>query len=227
MLKSIYYRLVPTSIRVRLSRAKAAYLRNDEPSAHHVDWLKQGGPIKLLDFDLHPDDVVIDVGAYRGHWLTDMFTRHQCRIVAVEPIKEYANEITAKFHPNNKIDVHTIGLGASDRSEVIHVQGDASSTVRGTGTPSTIEIVDASKWLDQLSSDIALMAINCEGGEYEIVPRLVETGHINRIRYLLIQFHQLNEDSDGEVSHIRDSLSKTHRLVFSYPYVWELWARST
>lgn len=43
----------------------------------------------------------------------------------------------------------------------------------------------AGKYID----DIGLMKINIEGGEYELLERMIELGIINKVKDIQIQFH--------------------------------------
>jgi hypothetical protein len=67
------------------------------------------------------------------------------------------------------------------------------------------------------------MKINIEGGEYELLPRMIESGIIDKIKLLQIQFHEISEDSLSQMNKIREKLKSTHNQVFAYPFVWECW----
>ena len=65
-------------------------------------------------------------------------------------------------------------------------------------------------------------SINIEGGEYRLLPRMLDTGIVNLCQHLQIQFHnypnciKLRDD-------IRRKLMLTHTEIFNYPFVWESW----
>jgi FkbM family methyltransferase len=223
MIKDVYKALVPLMARARLSRIAAAF-RDEEVSEVHRQWLQEAGPLRLLQFDLTTEDFVVDIGAYRGQWVADMFTRYQCHLAAVEPVEEFAADIKAKYAINTRISLHRLGLGAQDRVETIQVQGDASSMHLTKGVSHQIQIRDVSGWLrKQPWPVVALMSINCEGGEYEIIPRLIETGEIARVKRLLVQFHQVDGSSGNARERIREALMQTHREIYCYPFLWEYW----
>ena len=51
-----------------------------------------------------------------------------------------------------------------------------------------VEFVDSEK-----ITEIDLLKINIEGGEYDVIPRLLDTKMINKIKYIQIQFHMLEK----------------------------------
>ncbi|MBU1261325.1 MAG: hypothetical protein KJ757_02310 [Planctomycetes bacterium] len=67
------------------------------------------------------------------------------------------------------------------------------------------------------------MKINIEGGEYEILPRILATGLINKIKHLQIQFHDVGPNAKTQMENICSELAKTHRPRYQYKFVWEGW----
>ncbi|MGY3211138.1 FkbM family methyltransferase [Mucilaginibacter sp. HD30] len=68
-----------------------------------------------------------------------------------------------------------------------------------------------------------LIKINIEGGEYDILLRMIESGLISKIKRLQIQFHELEKDSFNKMNKIREGLLLTHRPINQYEFVWEDW----
>ena len=59
-----------------------------------------------------------------------------------------------------------------------------------------IEIVDMQDWINRREiNKIALIKINIEGGEYELLDRLIETNLIEKIEDIQVQFHEMGTDS--------------------------------
>lgn len=71
---------------------------------------------------------------------------------------------------------------------------------------------------------IDLMKINIEGGEYALLPHLIDTGVISRVRNIQIQFHELDVDSAEKRESIICALRKTHKRDWCYEFVWESWS---
>lgn len=179
-----------------------------------------------LDYALQPHDVVFDFGGYEGQWASDLYAMHRCRICVFEPVADYAARIEARFRRNDDIRVFPIGLGASSRPETIHVGGAGSSLYREKARSETIRIVDVEQWLAEHGIDeIALAKINIEGGEFELLERLIETGSIAKFRDIQVQFHYIAPDSPARMAAIQHSLAATHRPTYQYRFVWENWTR--
>lgn len=90
----------------------------------------------------------------------------------------------------------------------------------------TIQIVDIVDWLEcEHISNVDLIKINIEGGEYELLERLIDTGYIRIFRDVQVQFHQLAKDSERRMACIHDGLKQTHFPTYEYRFVWENWSR--
>jgi hypothetical protein len=69
--------------------------------------------------------------------------------------------------------------------------------------------------------------MNIEGAEFEILPDLIDSGTVDLVNNLLIQFHNNDDLHELQRSQIRSALKKTHLLLFSYEWVWELWQKKS
>ncbi len=190
-------------------------------------WYADGGDEALrFDYPLGPDSLVLDLGGYEGQWASDIYARHRCRVLVFEPVTEFARRIGERFAGNPDIEVFTHGLGAETRTETIRLRGASSSTHGRKGAPEPIRIVDVREWLAEHGIEqVDLMKVNIEGGEFELLERLLETGLISRIRDLQVQFHWISADSDRRMAAIQKGLSATHEPTYQYRYVWENWTR--
>lgn len=214
------------SIGERLS--KRAFRR--EYRAMVAQWFADGGDDKFrFDYELDKQSLVLDLGGYEGQWASDLYARQPCRILVFEPVRAYAENIAARFRANPDIEVFGCGLGASSRSETIYIRGASSSSYRKKGTTTeVIEIVDVSEWFREREiENIALMKVNIEGGEFELLERLIETGLIENIRDLQVQFHRIAADSSARMETIQRELAKSHALTYQYRFVWENWSRNS
>ena len=71
---------------------------------------------------------------------------------------------------------------------------------------------------------IDLIKINIEGGEYDLLPAIIDSGLIKRIKYIQVQFHNFDIGAADARFRIRRS-RKTHRgcgIMNSYGESWEL-----
>ena len=69
------------------------------------------------------------------------------------------------------------------------------------------------------------MKINIEGGEYELLDRLLDTGLINIIDNLQVQFHDHVDGAIGRMQRIQSRLGTKFNLTYQVPFVWENWHR--
>jgi hypothetical protein len=72
---------------------------------------------------------------------------------------------------------------------------------------------------------VDLIKINTEGGEFELLERMIETGLVPRFVNMQVQFHNVADDSTPRMEAIQRELAKTHELTYEYRYVWENWTR--
>lgn len=163
-------------------------------------------------YDLNKDSVVFDLGGYKGEWSEGIHARFGCVPYLYEPVFKISGNFI--FHP--------YGLGAYSRGEVILVDADKTGIACKSGRSQKIKIVDVAAELEEVQS-IDLMKINIEGMEYELLPRLIETGLISRIKNIQVQFHNIVPESDRLMWTIQNELKNTHEQTWGYRFVWENW----
>lgn len=202
------------------------YFPNERQKALAKWWNDRGDQTLRLEYDLNENSLVMDIGGYEGQWASDIFSKYLCTIHVFEPIKDYAQSIAQRFRRNPRITIHAFGLGDSNTELKISCQGAASSFFGAAEKTQTARLTDVKEWIErELPRDIMidLMKINIEGGEYQVLPRLIETGLIRRIKNIQVQFHDIEPDSVIKMRKIQDELTKTHRPTYQYHFVWENW----
>ena len=190
-------------------------------------WYADGGDDKFrFNYPLERDALVLDLGGYEGQWASDLYARRPCRIVVFEPVTAFATKIAARFAHNRDIEVVSCGLGASSRTETIHICGASSSAYKEKAAAEIVQIVDVKTWLeDNDVRSVQLMKINIEGGEFELLERLLETGLIAAIDDIQVQFHNFAPNASARMEAIQRGLAKTHVPTYQYRFVWENWTR--
>lgn len=190
-------------------------------------WYQDGGDYhKRFAYQLTPESVVIDLGGYDGQWASDLFSRYLSKAHVFEAIPDFAEKISRRFAANPKIKVYPCAVGNNARTDQMSLGGIGSSLFRGANKGVTVRVEDAKKLFYFCNiSHCDLLKINIEGGEYEVLPRLIETGLISEIDNLQIQFHNLGPGSLAQMNTIQAELSKTHVLTWQYTWVWENWKR--
>jgi FkbM family methyltransferase len=178
---------------------------------------------KKIDFDfLNEKSLVIDVGGHIGIFASQIFCRYNCSLVIFEPIHEFTSILKAKFSKNKKVSVIEAAIGNMDGTISLYNGDGATSQFFSPETKADqirCELVDIKKVIKKYKY-IDLLAINCEGGEYNIINRIISLKLNKKIKSLLIQFHQIDKNSAEEVEKIIKELSKTHKIVFHFEWVW-------
>jgi FkbM family methyltransferase len=203
--------------------------RRKEQRAMVKRWYADGGDYRFrFDYPLQPDSVVFDLGGYEGQWASDLYSRQRCRVLIFEPVKRFADQIVERFRKNPDIAVYHYGLGATSRTETIGVCGASSSAYKRKTETELIRIIDAKDWFEQNAiGQVALMKINIEGGEFELLERLIGTGLIDNIENIQVQFHNFTPDASTRMASIQQDLAKTHSPTYQYRFVWENWQKRT
>lgn len=213
-------------IRKRIRKIRSKYFPTRQELIVRQWWADGGDYALRFDYDLDAGSVVLDLGGYEGQWASDLFSRYACNIFVFEPVLGFAERIEQRFRHNPQISVHPYGLGASSRQEIIHLAANGSSLFGTSENREEIRIVDARAWLEEKQiGEIDLLKVNIEGGEYELLPRLIESHLVERIRHIQVQFHNVAPSSRAAMEQIRQELAKTHRPTYQYEFVWENWTR--
>ncbi|MEE3197753.1 MAG: FkbM family methyltransferase [Pseudomonadota bacterium] len=190
-------------------------------------WRDDGGDQKLrFDYELGRNSLVMDLGGYQGQWASDLYSKYCCRILIFEPVSSFSSQIVDRFRENEDIQVFACGLGATSRAETIYLHGAGSSTFRKRSHVENIQITDVGEWLTKNGIDsVQLMKINIEGGEFELLERLIETRLIGCIENSQVQFHNVALNSSNRMESIQQGMARTHQPIYQYRFVWESWKR--
>ncbi len=191
-------------------------------------WYADGGDDRFrFDYDLDERSFVLDLGGYEGQWASDLYARYRCRIAIFEPVTRFAENIGARFRKNGDIAVFPCGLGATSRTETIYVHGASSSVQKRQAESEQIQIVDVQQWFEEHKVEaVQLMKVNIEGGEYELLERLVASGLIGRIDDIQVQFHNFTPNAAARMEQLQRAMRATHTPTYQYRFVWENWRKN-
>jgi FkbM family methyltransferase len=230
-------------VRRLLRVPRASVLRRVEPDAPERAFLERFSysraiyaflraravnPYLTVDFGLDERSVVIDAGAYVGAWTAALTQRRGSSVHAFEPNPKAFARLHARVTELPNVQAYEFGLGARDEKQTLTLQGPGS-TVYGTSSThdsAIVEIRDIAAVLDELGiGHVDLLKLNIEGGEYDVLQRLIDTGWSERISVILVQFHEWIPHAHRRRRALRRALRQTHSQLWQYPWIWEAWHR--
>lgn len=192
------------------------------------DYYRNGGNDLLYEVPVATGSLVIDAGGYEGEWTARMVARYGCRSEIFEPVPAFAERCKRQFGKNTLVHVQAAALGGSSRVTRFGFAADGTSEFRATGHSTVVEapVVDVSDVLARLGDEpVACLKLNIEGGEYEVLERILATGQVAQCTSLLIQFHQQPDGWQQRRKALQTQLHATHIQEWCYPMVWEKWVR--
>jgi len=142
----------------------------------------------------------------------------------------FIKKLKKKFQFTDKIQIFNYGIADSTKENKIFLEKDSSSTVNRfqDSDSEVIKLVDIVEVIKKNKIEtIDLMKINIEGGEYEVLSRLIDSGYVKICNNLQIQFHIFVKNAELMRDEIRSKLYETHHLTYDYPFVWENWELNT
>lgn len=180
---------------------------------------------------LPTDAVVAVVGAYKGitmELIDEVY--HPSAIIGFEPqewawqearerLAERFNCTVLHFAMGDKTGKFPMGEWNTDAASFINT--GPGSREQGIG-----EMMDAQWIFDTLFIEpVDLMIMNIEGGEFELLPYLQQSGLLSRINRLAVQFH-LGFGNDDNYLDIIQMLGEEYRFFTDMLPAWGYWTRS-
>lgn len=210
--KMIFYKIINIFLEIINLKNRGYY---------YSKWVSDSGDEKLYTkYPLTTKSLVLDIGGYTGRFSDQIILRYNPHIVIYEPVRSFYQALKNKYYTNNLVRVVNVGLSNKKSSEKIRVSGDGTSIYRNDGKMETIRLVDAAVELNKYKI-IDLISINIEGGEYDVIERLIKIGVIKKINFLQVQFHSFVPNSINRRKDLLKTILKTHDVYYSYPFVWE------
>lgn len=175
----------------------------------------------LYDHPFTPDSLVMDVGGFEGQFTHLITQRFDCHVHVYEPVPEFFNGLVRRFADNPKIKLWPVALGDSNRRVAFGIKG--SMTGEFCGVPNSTEGVpmrDFIEVVDNLPKTPDLLALNCEGGEFQILEYAIESGLINTLPAIQVQPHATVHDFQARWDRIMGCMARTHVVLFDAPWCW-------
>lgn len=190
------------------------------------EWLADhGDETRRLDYPLPHEAVVFDAGAHHGKFAMAIRDLHHCRVFAFEPVPDFFHICAARVGWKG-VRVFNVGLAAACADRSIWVNADASSVViEQRGRPQVMaQFWTVGRAMRECKVErVDLLKLNVEGAEFEILESLLESGLVNVIGNLQVQFHFPVPDGESRYARLRSGLARTHEEQWSYGPLWQSW----
>ena len=187
----------------------------------------RGDYTHILNYDLNENSNVIDLGGYTGVWADLMIEKYNPNLYILEPVFSFYSGMVSKFSNNNKVRLMNVGIGTKDEDGVIYLSNDGTSSNLSDGETIDVKFNTFETILESWNlSEVDLLQMNIEGDEYPVLEHMIETGYINKIKNIQIQFHLGIEEAVEKRDKIRENLiANGFKIKFDYPFVWESWSK--
>jgi len=198
----------------------------------------RGDATYITNHPLTESSIVFDIGAYTGVWAEKIKNIVDCKLYLIEPIHEFYKEIQQRFAGISNVKYKQVGIGLKEDTLDICVanNGDATKIVNANHANNenhantvAIQMESMEKIMkDWDIQEIDLLQINIEGAEYDVLDKWIETGTIQKIKTIQIQFHNFAEIDNyvGRRENIRRHLKELgFREKYNFQWVWECWTQ--
>lgn len=181
---------------------------------------------QAIDWPLTKESVVVEVGGYKGRWALQIAERYHPHLYVFEP-QVWAARVCEEVL-GREATVLTYGLGVENATLPMGAwETDGCSFVKpGLGIPGTFgvmrEVGADFKALGITSID--LMMINIEGGEYELIPHMLDKGIFPS--RLMVQFHTFVDEYGMKLAHIHERMEQLgYTIPWTYGVMLTAWER--
>lgn len=175
------------------------------------------------EYPLTKDSVVIDAGGHKGDFARRIAETYSSRVFVFEPVDRYFRACREALKHFPRVAVFPIGIGGYTRRDVFGIRGDSTGRF-AAGESEDVDIRSIGEVLAELGLDrVALLKLNVEGSEYEILDAILAAGLAPRFDNIQVQFHDVIPEAVGRRGQIHDRLGLSHCLTYCTPFVWENW----
>ena len=185
----------------------------------------------LHEADINENSIVIDVGAFTGDWAQFIVDRYNPTIYAFEPDPINYKQLEDKATTNHKLKPMFYGIGDTNEKVKISLKGLGSSIFKDADKTDNIKTAETEirsierVWQELELGTVDLMKINIEGAEFPLLEKMIKEDLLKNVDSFMIQFHEWHPRAYSRRKKILKELSKTHKMVWDYNFVWEKWDR--
>jgi FkbM family methyltransferase len=192
--------------------------------------MDKGDETLILNYPLNENSQVIELGGYKGSWSKKILSKFNCKLLIIEPIKEYydimiseINEFTKKN--SEKIYTENSGISIEKKEIQLNIDGDATSAYINSQHTVTIFCNTLQHYLEKYDiNKIDLIQVNIEGEEYPLMEEWIKTEIIKKIKFIQIQYHRIGVNYEERHHKIQEKLKEMGFVLrYEYPFIWESW----
>lgn len=195
----------------------------------------KGDDVLTLEYPLDKNSIAFVAGGHTGSFSEKIQRKFDCQVYLFEPDKKFFRQCCQRFQNSPNVQCFNYGL-SNVNGKFLLSDDDNGSSIKLKNVSGDHQEVTIRKFSEVFAElglmHIDLFVINMEGSEYDILPHIVDSGMIRKIRNLQIQFHEFLVQSGDYVvvsqakekrDRIRADLQKTHKSDWCYPFIWESW----
>lgn len=186
-------------------------------------WVRDDGEnLHLLNYPLGKNSLVVEIGGYKGYFSDKIINLYNPYLIIFEPVRSYYKFLKTRFSKNPKVKVYNKALSGHTGYENIYISKDTTSFILQSKNAQRIRVSDIGEFIKTLKPGlIDLMSVNIEGAEYKLLERMLKLKLLKKIKYLQIQFHNYLPNSAKIHRQLVKKILQTHKVRYSYPFVWE------
>lgn len=178
--------------------------------------------------------VIFEVGGNIGEDLGQYVWRFpSAKIASYEPVPELYQQLINKFGNNPNVRIQQVGAASSDRTTTFTIAGNhgessGHSNTTTYGRTISVQLRDVHSLLIQVQQWTGkvpdVVSINCEGCEYEVLLRMVETGWLGQVQFVQLSWHVVGiPDRLGHRCAIERVLWDKYDPAYHALYGWQGW----
>ncbi len=188
-----------------------------------------------IDHPIDSNSNVVEFGGYKGRWSAAIAEKYNPNLFIYEPIGEFCEYLHHKLGDNPKVRIFNYGVSDKEETVEIYMREDSSSIhdvslEYGPKNRKSGRIEINLNPIDKVISDIGkidLCQMNIEGSEYDVLNSLFDSGKIQSINRIIIEFHfERDQVYVDKRKMIQDRFVKSgYRQIWNYDWAFECWEK--
>jgi FkbM family methyltransferase len=190
----------------------------------------RGDETHLLNYPLTNDSIVLELGGYKGKWSKQIYDLYKPKIIILEPVTLFYNEMIKHFEEynkdfNKKIFFENSAITTEDQELNFYVSEDATSVFTTSNNKVTARAFTLPYYKIKYDLEkIDLIQMNIEGFEYDLLENWIDNSLLENVRFIHIQFHTFIPNCVPRRDRIVKKLKENNFINrFNYDFIWESW----